>query len=178
MRYIGVERNTDMRALNTEIVNLGRSFRHAREWLKAQPGFAFPAAADESLPVPAQNWHRRIRMVLEVEPGTRRPTAGQIRDRQERDSTRTYPRSRADVAAELWIPLAAGIHGRPETMRQTLADERRDRLKAAGWQRRDRASARTNERWITPDGERSYAGISAAWKAYQRTLPPWPTGAS
>jgi hypothetical protein len=71
---MGIERTTDQRSPEYRLVRL--SPRRARAWLAEGGKAAWSGAADERLPVGQQNWHRRIRAVYAMPPGSRLPTRG------------------------------------------------------------------------------------------------------
>lgn len=65
-QIIGVEQTTDCRHPETKIVVFG-SRRKAERWRDAIPSgaFAWPGAADKSLPASQRNFHRRFRYLYE-----------------------------------------------------------------------------------------------------------------
>lgn len=71
MSFVGIEECTDQRRPDPVIRRFATE-RAARAWLAAAPkGFAFPGAADPTLPMGQQNFHRRIRSAYEMPLGWR-----------------------------------------------------------------------------------------------------------
>ena len=73
---LGIEETTDHRSPETKLVKFA-SEPAARRWAALGGGFAWPGAADSSLPVHVQNWHRRLREVWTTSGGFRLPSVHQ-----------------------------------------------------------------------------------------------------
>ncbi len=67
---VGFERTTDMRHPETVMRKL-RNITAARKWIAQGGGYAWPGAADETLPASQQNWHRRFRYAFVMPVGWR-----------------------------------------------------------------------------------------------------------
>ena len=64
--FIGIEKNTDVNNPDTKIKKF-QTESSAQKWLDSwDTPYAYPGAADESIPASQQNWHRRIRSVVEM----------------------------------------------------------------------------------------------------------------
>lgn len=72
MIIVGIEETTDSRHPETRIVRL-RSEAAARKWLAQGGGYAWPGAADDSLPPGQQNFHGRLREAYILRPYYRLP---------------------------------------------------------------------------------------------------------
>ncbi len=64
---VGIEETTDSRYPQTKIAKF-RSETAARKWLSRGGGYAWPAAADPTLPVGQQNFHHRLREAYVMPP--------------------------------------------------------------------------------------------------------------
>lgn len=69
----GIEYNTDHRHPDYRLKTFASESK-ALQWVKQGGNFAWPGAADSSLPPSQQNWHRRIRGAYQMPKGWRRPT--------------------------------------------------------------------------------------------------------
>jgi hypothetical protein len=98
----GVESTTDMRCPET-VVKRFRSEPAARNWAEKGGGYAWPGAADNSLPGPSRNFHHRLRELYRMPAGWRPPSQRELRQRAHEDSTPSYPRNAADALAKaIW----------------------------------------------------------------------------
>lgn len=68
--FYGIEENTDMKCPQTKVVRL-RSLAAALAFISKPSEYAFPGAADGSLPGSQQNWHHRLRTAYEMPAGWR-----------------------------------------------------------------------------------------------------------
>jgi hypothetical protein len=95
----GYEQTTDLRYPETKIRRF-TSRKAAIDWLRAgRDKFAWPGAADSSLPPVSQNWHRRLRRVFEMPRGWRPPSQKQLGIETARNATPTYHRTPNDELA-------------------------------------------------------------------------------
>lgn len=69
----GVEQTTDSRYPET-VVRKFTSRKAALNWVKDGGGFAWIGGARSDIPVPQQNWHRRLRDLYEMPPAWRPPS--------------------------------------------------------------------------------------------------------
>ena len=115
MILLGIEQTTDRRARETKIVRIATPAR-ARRWLAMAPtGFAFPGAADPTLPVSGQNFHKRFREVYEMPPRWRVTKAAV--DRLWEAQGGSYSSRRP------WIDIKASLIAREATRRIGHGDD-------------------------------------------------------
>ena len=101
MTWYGVEETTDANHRKTVIKRFS-SERSAIRWTREKGvhlSFAWDGAANESLRMTQQNWHRRLRYAFRMPPGWRRPTAKQLRKRFSGDRPWEDNRSTEDLLA-------------------------------------------------------------------------------
>lgn len=76
--FIVIKQSTDSRD-NNYILQKFSSLKSAEKWIEKQTcGFAYPAAADNSLPVTQQNYHKLICTIYEMPLNWRMPSRKQL----------------------------------------------------------------------------------------------------
>ncbi len=96
---VGIEQTTDQRHPETRIMRLS-SRRHAEKWLTDSGKFAWSGAADKTLPVGQQNFHRRLRSAYVMPSGWRMPSKKRV---EEARGSRPWEdrRTHADIVASI-----------------------------------------------------------------------------